>query len=352
MELDGITLGVDDVYFIAEAGVNHNGSLETAKKLVDVAADSGADAVKFQTFSADRLVTETATKAKYQTKTTGEESQYKMLKRHELDRSDHNQLMRYCDERNMTFLSTPFDTESADMLADLGVPALKIGSGELDNHPLLEHVATLDLPLIVSTGMGTMEEVSAARDVVRSVDPSADLAFLHCTSTYPCSINDVNLRAMETMIETLEEPIGYSDHTALSETPSFAVAAGATIVEKHFTLDSTMAGPDHKASLEPPKLEAAVALVRTAFRSRGRSVKEPTEAEIENRSVVRKSIHAAVDIAAGTRLQEQHLAIIRPADGLSPTDYSAVVGSKTTKHLQAGDPIGSDTVATNRFQGE
>jgi N-acetylneuraminate synthase/N,N'-diacetyllegionaminate synthase len=352
MELDGVTLGADGVYFIAEAGVNHNGSLETAERLVDVAADSGADAVKFQTFSADRLVTENTTKAEYQTETTGEGSQYEMLKRYELDRSDHDRLMSYCDKRDITFLSTPFDTESADMLADLGVPAIKVGSGELDNHPLLEHVATLDLPLIVSTGMGTMDEVSAARDVIRSADPNVDLAFLHCTSTYPCSIDDVNLRAMETMIETLEEPIGYSDHTTLSETPAFAVAAGATVVEKHFTLDSTMAGPDHKASLEPPELEAAVALVRTAFRSRGRSVKEPTEAEIENRSVVRKSIHAGVDIAAGTRLQEQHLAIIRPAEGLSPTDYSAVVGSKTTKDLQAGDPISSDAVATNQFQGE
>jgi N-acetylneuraminate synthase/N,N'-diacetyllegionaminate synthase len=352
MELDGVTLGVDGVYFIAEAGVNHNGSLETAEKLVDAAADAGADAVKFQTFSADRLVTKNATKAEYQTETTGEGSQYEMLKRCELDRSDHDRLMRYCDERDITFLSTPFDTESADMLADLGVPAIKVGSGELDNHPLLEYVATLDLPLIVSTGMGTMDEVSAARDVIRSVDAHADLAFLHCTSTYPCSIDDVNFRAMETMLETLDEPIGYSDHTMLSETPAFAVAAGASIVEKHFTLDSTMTGPDHKASLEPPELEHAVALARTAFRSRGRSVKEPTEAEIENRSVVRKSIHAAVDIAAGTHLQEHHLDIIRPAEGLSPTAYSTVVGCKTTTDLRAGDPIKSDAVATDQFQGE
>lgn len=338
MELDGVTVGSDGVYVIAEAGVNHNGSLETAEKLIDVAADSGADAVKFQTFSADRLVTKDAEKVDYQSETTGDGSQYEMLKRYELDRAAHERLLAYCAKREITFLSSPFDPDSADMLADLGVSALKIGSGELDNHPLLEHVAGLGLPLIVSTGMGTMEEIRAARDVIRSVDQDLDLAFLHCTSAYPCSLEDVNLRAMETMGE-LDEPVGYSDHTTLPETPAFAVAAGASIVEKHFTLDSSLSGPDHEASLEPAELTRAVELVRAAFTSRGSSTKTPTEAESATRLSVRKSLHAATDIPAGTTLTGAHIAIMRPADGLSPTVYNSVLGAPTDHDLSQGDPI-------------
>jgi N-acetylneuraminate synthase/N,N'-diacetyllegionaminate synthase len=346
MELDGVTLGVDRAYVIAEAGVNHNGSIEMAENLIDAAADSGADAVKFQTFSADRLVTTDAAKADYQTESTGEGSQYEMLKQYELDRAAHERLMSYCEEREITFLSSPFDPESADMLADLGVSAIKIGSGELDNHPLLKHVAEFGLPLIVSTGMGTMEEVYAAHDTIRSVDPNIEVAFLHCTSSYPCSITDVNLRAMETMMDELAVPVGYSDHTTLPETPAFAVAAGAAIVEKHFTLDSTLPGPDHKASLEPPELSRAVELVEAAFQSRGSSVKKPTEAELENRSVVRKSLHAAVDIPAGTQLEEQHITVVRPATGLSPSNFSTVLGAQTVKELQAGEPIDSELIDT------
>lgn len=345
MELDGVTLGVDGVYFIAEAGVNHNGSLETAEKLVDAAADAGADAVKFQTFSADRLVTKNATKAEYQTETTGEGSQYEMLKRYELDRSDHDRLMRYCDERDITFLSTPFDTESADMLSDLGVPAIKVGSGELDNHPLLEYVATLDLPLIVSTGMGTMDEVSAAHDVIRSVNPDIEVAFLHCTSSYPCPVTDVNLQAMETMMDELDVPVGYSDHTTLPETPAFAVAAGAAIVEKHFTLDSSLPGPDHKASLEPPELTRTVELVRTAFQSRGSGTKEPTKRELENRVVARKSLHAARHISAGTKLTPPDLKIVRPADGCSPQKYDAVIGAVAVDDLDEDEPLTADNLS-------
>jgi len=339
-----VTLGVDGVYFIGEAGVNHNGSIETAKKLIDVAAESGADAVKFQTFSADRLVTTDAAKADYQTETTGEGSQYEMLKQYELDRSAHERLMNYCEERGITFLSSPFDPESADMLANLGVSAIKIGSGELDNHPLLEHVAELGLPLIVSTGMGTMDEVNAAREAIRSIDPNVELAFLHCTSSYPCSIEDVNLRAMQSMIDELEEPVGYSDHTTSTESPAFAVTAGASIVEKHFTLDSTLPGPDHSASLEPPELTRAVELARTAFKSRGIATKQPTDAELQNRSAVRKSLHATVDVPTGTRIEEKHVTIVRPATGLSPVKYRAVLGAQAVKEIQSGEPINSESI--------
>ncbi|WP_435162002.1 N-acetylneuraminate synthase [Halorubrum sp. SY-15] len=339
MEIDDITLDEDTVYFIAEAGVNHNGSLETAKKLIDAAATSGADAVKFQTFSADRLVTKDASKVDYQSETTGDGSQYEMLKRYELDRKAHEQLIEHCNERDITFLSTPFDSESADMLADLGVSAIKIGSGELDNHPLLEHVAGLGLPLIVSTGMSTMDEVHAAQDVIRSVDHKLDVIFLHCTSAYPCSLDDVNFRAMRTMIDELDEPVGYSDHTTLPETPAFAVAAGAVLVEKHFTLDISLAGPDQETSLEPAELTRSVALARDAFRSRGCSVKKVTEAERVNRSAVRKSIHAATDLREGAILTEANTTIIRPADGLSPTVYESILGSKITEDLSEGDPV-------------
>lgn len=346
MELDGVTLGVDGVYFIAEAGVNHNGSLETAEELIDVAVESGADAVKFQTFSADRLVTTDAAKAEYQTETTGDGSQYEMLKQYELDRSAHERLMDYCEDRDITFLSTPFDPESADMLADLGVPAIKLGSGELDNHPLLEHVVGLDLPMIVSSGMGTMDEVHAARDAIRSVAPDASVVFLHCTSAYPCSVDDVNLRAMETMNAELDTPVGYSDHTTLPETPALAVAAGATVVEKHFTLDSTMTGPDHEASLEPAELDRSVELARVAFRVRGTAEKRPTSIETDNVSTIRKSLHAAVDIPAGTRLNEEHLDILRPADGISPALYDDLLRTETVTAVQQGDPLTSSHVDT------
>ena len=348
MHIDGTPIGPDDPpYFIAEAGVNHNGDLGTAEELVDAAAGAGADAVKFQTFSADRLVTREASKADYQTETTGGGSQYEMLKRYELDRTAHERLIDRCAERGVTFLSTPFDPESADMLADLGLPAIKVGSGELDNHPLLEHIAGLGLPMVVSTGMGTMAEVHAARDAIRDVDPDADVVFLHCTSAYPCELGDVNLRAMGTMGAELDEPVGYSDHTTLPETPSFAVAAGACVVEKHFTLDRSMEGPDHEASLEPDELARAVELARAAASARGSPEKWPTAVERENLPTVRKSLHAATDLPAGTTIEARHLAIVRPVEGLSPRHRDAVVGARTTRDLAAGDPITEDDVSAD-----
>ncbi|MBX0288256.1 N-acetylneuraminate synthase [Haloarcula salinisoli] len=328
-----------DIYVIAEAGVNHNGDMELARQLVDAAADAGADAVKFQTFRADRLVTPTAEQAEYQTEQTETESQYEMLKRYELTREAHEELQSYCDERDITFLSTPFDPESADMLDDLEVPLVKLGSGELDNHPLLRHVAEFGRPMVVSTGMGTLEEVRQAREVIRATDPDADLAFLHCTSCYPADIQDVNLRAMKTMVDELDVPVGYSDHTTSVEMPAMAVAAGADIVEKHFTVDRSLPGPDHEASLEPDELDRAITLARTAATARGSGVKEPTEAELENRHHIRKSLHAATDIDAGEVLTAETVSVLRPTDGLSPTSYDDVLGVEVTAPLGAGDPI-------------
>lgn len=348
MEIDGISIGSDhDPFFIAEAGVNHNGSLDRAKKLIDVAADAGADAVKFQTFSTDRLVTRDAATAAYQESTTEETNQYEMLKRYELDRSEHKTLLDHCSELDITFLSTPFDPQSADMLADLDVIAFKIGSGDLDNHPLLAHIAEHGLPMIVSSGMATMDEVTAAYDTIHSANPSVDVVFLHCTSSYPTKVHDVNLRAMRTMAEELSTPVGYSDHTTLTEVPALATAAGACVIEKHFTLDSELPGPDHETSLEPNELREAINRVEVANAVLGSSEKQPVPAEVETRSTARKSIHAAVNIDAGTILTNADLKIVRPADGLSPRKYESVVGAKALVEIERGEPILESSITSD-----
>jgi N-acetylneuraminate synthase/N,N'-diacetyllegionaminate synthase len=348
MNLGGSRIGPEEPpFFVAEAGVNHNGDVGMAEDLVDAAADAGADAVKFQTFAADRLVTDAASKADYQVASTGEGSQREMLAEYELDRSAHERLVDRCRRRGITFLSTPFDPESADMLADLGLPAIKLGSGELDNHPLLEHVAGLGRPMVVSTGMGTLEEVGAARRAIRSVAPDIDVAFLHCTSAYPCEVDDVNLRAMRTMAEALPEPVGYSDHTTLVETPALAVAAGARIVEKHFTLDSTLPGPDHGASLEPDELSRAVDIAGIAGRARGDPVKRPTAAEASNLTVARKSLRAARDLPADTELERDDVWVARPADGISPRHLDRVLGASVLEDVPAGRPLTEDTVGVD-----
>lgn len=340
MKIGKIPIGpLHSPFFIAEAGVNHNGDLDMAKELIDVAVDTGADAVKFQTFSADRLVTTEAPKAEYQTETTGEGSQYDMLKRYELDQESHETLLEYCQNKDIIFLSTPFDRKSADMLKDLGVKAIKLGSGELDNIPLIKHVAQFEIPLIVSTGMGTLKEVVEAHEAIQSVNPSKDVVFLHCTSSYPCSIDDVNLRAMRTIQDELETPVGYSDHTTLPETPALAVATGACVLEKHFTLDSTLSGPDHEASLEPDELNRAIDLVDVASIALGSPNKEPVPVELNNLHQVRKSLHAAVDIPESTSIKAEHLDIIRPAEGLSPNEYENVLGAITKQKLRKGEPI-------------
>jgi Sialic acid synthase len=266
-------------YFVAEAGVNHNGDLNLAEGLVDAAATAGADAVKLQMFSADRLVTDDAPTADHQQEQTGVESQRDISEQHELNRAAHEYLQSYCNEQEITFLSTPFDPESVDLLVDLGVPAIKLGSGELDNYPLLEHAAATGLPLIVSTGMRPMEEVHAAHERVRAVDPDVDVAFLHCVTAYSCDVADVHLRVMQTMAAELWVPAGYSDHTTLPETPMPAVAAGVAVVGKQFTMDRTVPGPDCAASLEPDELARAVGLIETATTALNTPEKHPTEAE-------------------------------------------------------------------------
>jgi N-acetylneuraminate synthase/N,N'-diacetyllegionaminate synthase len=339
MDIGGSVIDSDTTYFIAEAGVNHNGDLGLARELIDAAAAAGADAVKFQTFRADRLVTKSATKATYQTEQTdAEESQFDMLQRYELSRDDHEQLMSYADERGITFLSTPFDERSADLLDGYDLPAIKLGSGELDNVPLLEHIAELGRPMIVSTGMSTLDEVKRADRVVRAANPDVDVAFLHCVSSYPTAPDDVNLRAMDVMRDVVSGPVGFSDHTTDPETPALAVAAGAQIVEKHFTLDKTMEGPDHAASLEPDELKRAVSLVRLATTVRGGPQKRPTSDE-DNKTTIRKSLHAAADLDAGDVLTEDAVKIVRPADGLPPGELESFLGREVTVSVREDEPL-------------
>ena len=336
-------LDADGAYFIAEAGVNHDGDLDQARRLVDVAAEAGADAVKFQTFTADRLVSPDAPKAAYQEETDAADTQYEMLRRLELPREAHRELIDYCDSQGVQFLSTPFDTASATFLDSLDLPAIKLGSGELDNVPLLNHVAGFGRPMLVSTGMSTLSEVETALDAIRAAG-APPVALFHCTSAYPAPLDEVNLRAMRTIDEHFDVPVGYSDHTTQVETPAFAVAAGARLVEKHFTLDKTLPGPDHAASLEPDELSRAVSLVRDATTALGSAEKRPTESELENRAVVRKSLHAATEIREGDRFTESNVSVVRPADGLSPGAFDRLRGARATRDIDVGEAITADAV--------
>ncbi|WP_152042646.1 N-acetylneuraminate synthase [Salinigranum salinum] len=338
-------LPADGAYFIAEAGVNHDGDLDQARRLVDVAADAGADAVKFQTFDADRLVAPDAPKAAYQEETDDADSQYEMLRRLELPVSAHRRLIDHCEERGIQFLSTPFDTESADLLDELDRPAIKIGSGELDNLPLLRHVAGFGRPMLVSTGMGTLAEIETALDAIRDAG-APPVALFHCTSAYPAPLAEANLRAIRTMDEAFDVPVGYSDHTTAVETPAFAVAAGARLVEKHFTLDRTLPGPDHAASLEPDELDRSVSLVRDATTALGSAEKAPTATELSNRDVIRKSLHVTTAVREGERFTESNVSVVRPADGLPPADLDRVLGERAATDLDAGEPVTADAVAT------
>lgn len=327
------------VFFIAEAGINHNGNLDRARDLVDVAADSGADAVKFQTYDTDSLVSQNAPAASYQTESTDAETQFEILERNRLTYEEFERLQSYCQSKDVTFLSTPFDRSSADLLAELDVPAMKLGSGELTNHPLLEHVAGLGRPMILSTGMATMDEVEAAVSAVREADPEARIALLHCTSTYPAPLDVVNLRAMNELAASFDVPVGYSDHTTAVAMPAFATAAGARIVEKHFTLDQSLPGPDHHASLEPAELDRAVALARDAAIARGASTKQPTAEERVMRRTTRKSLHAARPLPAGRVVSADDVAVKRPNDGLPPAAYDDVVGRTLSNDVSRDEPL-------------
>lgn len=324
---------------IAEAGVNHNGDLDLARRLVDVAADAGADAVKFQTFRAEKVASPAAPKADYQRLTTNpEESHGDMLRRLELAPEAHRELWDHCRARGLAFLSTPFDPESCDLLDELEVPAFKIASGEITNLLLLEHVARKGRPVILSTGMSDLEEVAQAV-VVLSRAGCARPVLLHCVSTYPADPADANLRAMETLRRAFDLPVGFSDHTAGLAVALAAAALGARVIEKHFTLDRTLPGPDHRASLEPLELAELVAGIRAVEASLGTGIKAPQPSEANTRQVARRSLIAAQEIPSGTVLERGHLDALRPGTGIPPIDLDRVVGRRTRASLRAGQMI-------------
>jgi len=337
VSIDNRKVGVGEPCFvIAEAGVNHNGDPEIARQLIDAAVEAGADAVKFQTFKAEQVVSTLAPKADYQLQTTDAvESQFDMLRKLELSREAHRELQSYCQSRDIHFISTPFDAASVDFLDALGVPAFKISSGEVTNHPLLRHMALKGKPMILSTGMSSLVEVGQAVQVIREAG-NHQLVLLHCVSNYPADPRDVNLRAMKTMSTAFQVPVGYSDHTPGIGVALAAVALGACVVEKHFTLDRNMPGPDHKASLEPGELKTLVKGIRTVESALGDGRKEPAASEANTASVARRSLVAACTIPAGTKLTLDHIEIKRPGTGLPPAMQSYLVGLTVKEDVQAG----------------
>lgn len=327
------------VFIIAEAGVNHNGNIETAKKLVDVAADAGADAVKFQTFTAEKLVCKNACKAAYQLETTDrQETQYEMLKKLELTKGMHEELINYCEKRNIAFLSTPFDEDSLDLLMEYDLEIIKISSGEITNYPLLKKIAQTGKRVILSTGMSTMEEVKKAVHVLSDND-SKDITLLHCTTQYPTSYEDVNLKAMQTMEREINLKVGYSDHTKGIEVPIAAVALGAKVIEKHFTLDRNMEGPDHKASLEPNELKAMVSAIRNIELALGDGVKRVSRSERENLVIARKSIVASKKIKKGEMLSCENITTKRPGNGINPMRWNEIIGTVAIRDFEEDELI-------------
>ncbi|MEY4760817.1 MAG: N-acetylneuraminate synthase [Pseudomonadota bacterium] len=331
----------ESVFVIAEAGVNHNGDPEMARRLIDVAAEAGADAVKFQTFSADRLVTRVAGKAAYQKQSTdAAESQHAMLKRLELSDALHRELIDRCRARGIEFLSTGFDIESIDLLAGLGMKRFKIPSGEITNLPYLRHVGRLGREVILSTGMSTLDDVAAALTaLVASGTPRDAVTVLHCTTEYPAPFRDVNLRAMNQMGDRLGVKVGYSDHTPGIEVAIAAVARGARVIEKHFTLDRALPGPDHAASLEPDELSAMVRAIRHVELALGDSEKRVADSESGNQAVVRKSIVARTAIRKGELFSESNLTTKRPGSGLSPMHWDDVLGRSAPRDFAADELI-------------
>jgi len=329
------------VFIIAEAGVNHNGSLDLAKKLVDIAVEAGVDAVKFQTFKTENLVSKNAVKADYQQVTTGaEESQFDMLKKLELDVQTHHELISYCQMRNIMFLSTPFDHDSIKLLNELDLKIFKIPSGELTNLPYLREIGGLGKEIILSTGMADIGEIEDALDVLVQAGTSKEqITVLHANTMYPTPMEDVNLKAMLTIGNTFGVKYGYSDHTLGIEVDIAAVALGASCIEKHFTLDKTMEGPDHKASLEPSELIAMVKGIRNIELALGSSIKKPSPSERPNMEIGRKSLIAIKDIEPGERFTEKNIAIKRPGTGISPMRWDEIVGTLATKDYNEEDLI-------------
>jgi len=334
--------GRTPIFIIAEAGVNHNGSLEGALELINAAAEAGADAVKFQTFTAEGLACRNARKAVYQEKTTGTElSQYDMLAALELDEEAHNTLNARCRALGITFLSSPFDLASIDLLSRLGLELFKIPSGEITNLPYLRKIGALGRRIVLSTGMSEMEEIEAALNVLVSAGTDKDdIVLLHCNTQYPTPMEDVNLSAMTTMARVLRVPVGYSDHTIGMEVPIAAAALGAVLLEKHFTLDRSLPGPDHKASLEPDELAAMVRAVRNIEKAMGDGRKRPSPSEWENREVARKSIVAAGDIKKGEVFTEHNLTVKRPGTGMSPMLWDVVIGKRAGREYAMDEQVG------------
>ena len=326
---------------IAEAGVNHNGDLGLAKQLIDVAARAGVDFVKFQTFNANRQVTRTAKKADYQNQTTdSDESQHEMLRRLELTADMHRELIAYCAARNIGFFSTGFDIESVDLLLSLGQDHFKIPSGEITNLPFLRHIGQLGRPVILSTGMATMDEIGSALQILEnSGTPKKSITVLHCTTEYPTPIPEVNLRAMISIRDNFGVKVGYSDHTLGIEVAIAAVAMGAIVIEKHFTLGRNLPGPDHKASLEPSELKCMVTAIRNIEIALGDGIKRPTTSEAKNIPVARESIIASKAIQAGEIFKTENLTTKRPGTGISPMRFDEVLGMKARRNFAEDDLI-------------
>ena len=329
------------ILVIAEAGVNHNGDLELAKRMIDAAAEAGADLVKFQTFSADRLATRDAAKADYQTRETGSrESQHAMLRRLELTLPMHEQLVKHCTTRKIGFLSTGFDIESVNLLCRLGQGLFKIPSGEITNLPYLRHVGQLGKPVILSTGMATLGEIEAAMDALgKAGTVRSSITVLHCTTEYPAPMSDVNLRAMQTIRAAFDVAVGYSDHTRGIEVAIAAASLGARIIEKHFTLDRDLPGPDHQASLEPDELKSMVSAIRNIEIALGDGIKRPGPGEIKNRPIARKSLVARHAIRAGEVFSADNMTTKRPGTGISPMQWDNVIGRIAPRDFAADELI-------------
>jgi len=323
-------------FIIAEAGVNHNGNVQFAYRLVDAAVNCGANAIKFQTFKTEKIISKNVAKAQYQRDNTSQdESQFEMIKKLELSYNDFISIKHYCDEKQIIFLSTPDEEESLDFLCDvINVPYIKVGSGEITNLPFLKRVASKNKPIILSTGMAYIGEVEKALDTIYSTNNNANVILLHCTTNYPTPYEEVNLRAMLTLREAFKLPVGYSDHTNGIEIPVAAVALGACIIEKHFTLDRNMQGPDHKASLEPDDFERMVRTIRNVEDALGNGIKRPTKSEEEMKNVVRKKLVATQNLERGEIIKLSDVALKRSNIGLSPEFLDIIVGKKLVKEIK------------------
>jgi N,N'-diacetyllegionaminate synthase len=329
------------IFIIAEAGVNHNGDINLAKKLIDVAVDAGSDAVKFQTFRTEHLVSENAMKADYQQETTdSNETQFEMIKKLELNSETHIELMAYCKDKGIQFLSTPFDHDSIKLLNNLGLETFKIPSGELTNLPYLREIGGLNKEIILSTGMSDLGEIEDALNVLVDFGTIRDkITILHANTEYPTPMEDVNLKAMKTIGKAFKIKYGYSDHTLGIEVPIAAVAMGASVIEKHFTLDRNMEGPDHKASLEPNELKEMVKAIRNIEAALGNGIKRASKSEKKNKEIARKSIFAIKDIKTGELFTENNLGIKRPGNGISPMRWDELMGTQAKRDFTIDDLI-------------